>query len=120
MYLEDALGDDLGVLFLEENKDELCSFKSVRKVHKVNRHKHKEQLIAAYQWMSPELINVINSVVNDCNVCQKLSKSIARPRVTLPMSTSFNEVVTLDLKEFVSKYVLWMIDSLTRFMQGKM
>ena len=25
----------------------------------------------------------------------------------------------LDLKEFGSKYVLWMIDSFTRFMQGK-
>ena len=43
-----------------------------------------------------------------------------RPRVTLPKSASFNEVVTLDLKEFGLKYVLWMIDSFTRFMQGKM
>ena len=34
--------------------------------------------------------------------------------------TSFNEVVTLDLKEFGSKYILWMIDSFTRFIQGKL
>merc|ERR1712080_343181 len=101
---------------------ELCSCKAVRKVHEVNRHKQKEQLIAAYRnagWMSPELTGIITQVVSDCRVCQKFSKSVARPRVTLPKSTSFNEVVTLDLKEFGSKYVLWMIDSFTRFMQGK-
>ena len=70
--------------------------------------------------MYPELMNVIHRVVNDCKVCQKFSKSVARLRVTLPKATSFNEVVTLDLKEFCSKYVLWMIDSFSRFMQGKL
>ena len=44
---------------------------------------------------------------------------MARPRVILPTSRAFNEVVTLDLKDFGSKYVLWMIDSFTRFIQGK-
>ena len=44
---------------------------------------------------------------------------MARPRVTFSISQAFNEVVTLDLKEFLSKYVLWMIDSFTRFIQGK-
>ena len=53
-------------------------------------------------------------------MCQKFSKSVARPRVTLPKATSFNEVVILDLKEFGSKYVLWMIDLFSRFMQGKL
>ena len=30
LYLEDALGDELGVLFLEDREEELCSFKAVR------------------------------------------------------------------------------------------
>ena len=30
LYLEDALGDELGVLFLEDKEEELCSFKAVR------------------------------------------------------------------------------------------
>ena len=54
LYLEDALGDELGILFLEDKEEELCSFKAVRQVHKVNRHKQKDQLIAAYRnagWM---------------------------------------------------------------------
>ena len=45
---------------------------------------------------------------------------MARPIITLPKSRSFNEVVTLDLKEFGSKYILWMIYSFTQFIQGKL
>ena len=68
--------------------------------------------------MNPELANLVSRVVNDCKICHKFQKSVARPRVTLPKSTSFNEVVTLDLKEFGSKQVLRMIDSFSRFMVG--
>ena len=72
-------------------------------------------MVAAYNntgWMSPELVNVISPVVNDCRVCQKFQKSITRPRVTLPKASSFKEIITLDLKEFDKKYVLWMVDGL--------
>ena len=63
---------------------------------------------------------IIERVVNDCRVCQKFQKSVARPRVTLLKASSFNEVVTLDLKGFGRKYVLWMIDSFSRFIVGKL
>ena len=115
--------EDSGILFMEDKEGDLCSFRAVRKVHEVNRHKGKEQLMTAYRnagWMSPELANIIDRVVNDCKVCQKFQKSVARPRVTLLKASSFNEVVTLDLKEFGSKYVLWMIDSFSRFIVGKL
>ena len=72
LYLEDT---DLIVLFLEDKEGDLCSFKAVRKVHEINHHKSKDQLITAYNnagWMSPELLNIIQRVVNDCHVCQKL------------------------------------------------
>ena len=115
--------EDLGILFMEDKKGELCSFKAVKKVHEINRHKGKEQLLHAYRnagWMSPEMSNTIERVVNDCKVFQKFQKSIAQPRATLPKASSFNETVTLDLKEFGNKYVLWMIDSFSRFMVGKL
>ena len=114
--------DDTGILFLEDARDDLCSFKVIRKVHEVNHHKGKEQLIFAYRnarWISPDLVNMISCVINDCHVCQKFQKLVARPRVSLPKARSFNEIVTLDLKEFGNKYILWMIDSFTRFIQGK-
>ena len=69
LYLEDALGDKLGVLFLEDKEEELCSFKAVKRVHEVNCHKKKDQMIAAYRnagWMFPELSNIIHRVVNNC------------------------------------------------------
>ena len=72
LYVEDALGDEMGVIFLEDREEELCSFKAVRQVHEVNRHKQKEQLIAAYRnagWMSPELCDTITRVVQDCKIC---------------------------------------------------
>ena len=78
---------DLGILFMEDKKGELCLFKALKKVHEVNRHKGKEQLLQAYRnagWMSPEMMNTIDRVVNDCKVCQKFQKSLARPHVTLP------------------------------------
>ena len=66
--------DDSGTLFVEDEEGDLCSFRSVRKVHEVNHHKGKEQLMPAYRnagWMSPELSNIIDRVVNDCKVCQQ-------------------------------------------------
>ena len=65
--------DDSGILFIEDEEGDLCSFRAVRKVHEVNCHEGKEQLMAAYRnsgWMSPELANIIDRVVNDCKVCQ--------------------------------------------------
>ena len=70
--------------------------------------------MAAYRiagWVSPELSSIIDRVVNDCKVCQKVPKICSKSKSNLAKSTSFNEVVMLDLKEFGSKYVLWMIDS---------
>ena len=40
--------DDTGILFVEDEKKDLCSFKFVRKVHEMNKHKGKDQPMAAY------------------------------------------------------------------------
>ena len=34
--------NDTGILFLEDARDNLCSFKAIRKLHEVNCHKGKE------------------------------------------------------------------------------
>ena len=69
--------EDVPVLFLKNTRRELCSFWVVRKVYEINCHKSKEQLVAAYNntgWMSPDLVNTLIRVVNDCQVCQKFQK----------------------------------------------
>ena len=70
--------------------------------------------------MTPELQKIIDRVIKDCKVCQKFKMTVARIRVTLPKASPFNEVVTLDLKEFGIKHLLWMIDRFSRFMVGKL
>ena len=69
--------------------------------------------------MSPTVTENIKKVVQNCKICQKFAKLMNRPKVTLPKSSMFNEVVTLDLKMFGSKYVPWLVDSFSRFVQGK-
>ena len=115
--------DEAGILFVEDKNNDISSFKSVRTVHEVNRHKRINQLMAAYcqaEWMSPEVANIINRVINDCKVSQKFQCSVARPRVLLPQAITFNAVVTLDIKEFGSKYILWIINLFSRFIVGKL
>ena len=88
---------------LEDKEKNLTSYESVRKVHVVNNHKGSDQLVSAYSragWMSPEVSNVIKRVVKDCKVCQKFAKSVSQPKVMLPKASSFNKIVTMDLKSF--------------------
>ena len=47
LFVENA-PEDVPVSLLEDERGNLCSFKTVRKVHDINHHKNKEQLIAAY------------------------------------------------------------------------
>ena len=101
--------EDTGILFLEDKEGDLCSYKAMRKVHELNRHKGREQVMNAYRkagWLTPELQEIIERVIKDCKVCQKFRKYLARPRVTLLNTSSFNELVTLDLTQFGYKYVL--------------
>ena len=98
-------------------------YKAIRKVHEVNNHKSADQLIIHYRradLIGPETTKLIKQVVKDCKICQKFSKSLAKPKIALPIASSFNEIVTLDLKQFGDKYVLWCICAFTRFIQGRL
>ena len=59
-------------------------------------------------------------MVNDYKICQKFKKSVSRPKVTLPNSTDFNQVLTMDLKSMGNNLTLWMICSFAKFMLGKL
>ena len=85
--METQKKDESGILFLENAEGELCLYKTVRKVHENNCQKKKERLISVYrnaEWRSPDIMDTITRVVNDCMVCQKFKKSLATPRVILP------------------------------------
>ena len=106
------------IFFAKGDEEKLDTFKAIRKVHEVANHKSAEQLIIQYRragLIGPETVKTIRQVVKDCKICQKFGRSMVKPKVALPKATSFNEIVTLDLKQFGNKYVLWCIDAFTRF-----
>jgi len=110
-------------IFFAKEEEDLNTFKAIRKVHEVAYHKSAEQLVKQYRnagLIRPETAKLIKQVVKDCKICQKFGRSMVKPKVTLPKATSFNEIVTLDLKQFGDKYVLWCINAFTRFVQGKL
>ena len=101
------------ILFTKGKKKELDSLNAVKRVHEVNNHKSAEQLVGVYRnagLMGPETMNTIKRVVNDCKIGRKFARSMVKPKIALPKAGLFNEIVTLDLKQFGSKYVSWCID----------
>ena len=97
------------ILYTKGKEEELDTFKAIRKVHEVTNHKSTDQLVIAYRnagLMGPGTVKTIKNVIRDCKVCQKFGRSMVKPKIALPKAGLFNEIVTLDLKQFGSKYVL--------------
>ena len=95
--------------FAKEEEKKLDIFMASKKVHEVANHKSAEQLIISYRnagLIRPETVKTMRQVVKDCKICQKFGRSMVKPKVAVPRVTSFNEIVTLDLKQFGNKYVL--------------
>ena len=108
------------VLFMK-NEDQICTFDKIKKVHENTNHKSEENLLHAYReanLLNDSVRKLIKKVCDNCKICQKFKKSQSKPKVALPKVTDFNQVVTLDLKQFDGRNVLWAVDSFTRFIQG--
>ena len=56
--------DEAGILFVEDKNNDICSFKSVRTVHEVNRHKRINQLIPLNNSLVKAAAWTHNSSVN--------------------------------------------------------
>ena len=71
---------------------------------------------------TPEIYKTIKEVIKRCEVCQKKRKSQSAPRVSFMKASSFNDILTLDLKEKKvggqKRYILWIICAFSRFAKG--
>ena len=97
------------VLYMK-NDDQICSFAQIKKIHENTNHKSEENLLHAYKeanYLDDNVRKLIKKVCQNCKVCQKFKRSQSRPKVSLPKVTDFNEVVTLDLKQFDGKNLLY-------------
>ena len=116
---------------LEETKvEEVCKvnledlgkaerLKVLDKLHKQFVHPSKKRLIALMEdagvWRK-EFDADLETIHNRCHICKLYAKTPARPIVSIPMATSFNEKVAMDLKPWKDgKNTLHMVDMFSRF-----
>ena len=64
-------------MYLEDRKEDLTTFASIKKLHEVNNHKGADQLVSTYSkagWMSSIVSKNIKKVVKGHRICQKFAK----------------------------------------------
>ena len=88
------------------------------KLHKQFAHPPSEKLIdllKSADLLNDELKQEVIKVSDDCEVCCKFKKPSARPIVSMPLASKFNDVVAMDLKVWGQHYFLVIVDLATRF-----
>ena len=113
---ENILDDEV---FLMNDCDKTEKIKKVSKIHKVLAHPLPHILKYFFKNSSDnekEVLEAVDSVTDNCDVCRRFRKSPSRPKVGLPVSSDFNDCVALDLK--VKKgnkgYILYCICTFSR------
>ena len=98
--------------------------KQVDKVHRYFGHRSARrtwELFAKAEKLKGKRKEVLE-IIEKCKICSQMKKAPPRPKVGLPVSNDFNEVVGMDLK-VVSKskgeYILWMVDLFSKMIKGK-
>ena len=81
-----------------------------------------QDLIKAAGNSSKEILGTVQSVCDECDICQRYGRKSSKPAVSLPLANAFNEVVAIDLHELTTlgrgTYYMHVIDLFTRFSQA--
>ena len=92
------------------------------KLHRQFSHASKERLLKLIKdsgCKDKEFVSCVKQCCDDCKICQRFRKAPLRPCVGLPVADRFNQVVSMDLKEYEKgKWFLHMIDTATRYSAG--
>ena len=76
-------------------------------------HHHKLFNSAGDPWKD-ELQSLIKKFSDKCQICQVYRKASPRPVVGLPMATTFQECVAMDLKFYNGNILLYLVNHATR------
>ena len=91
----------------------------IEKLHKQFAHPtamRLKSLLKDAGGYTKDHLDYVDRVTDNCEVCKRFKKTPARPVVSLPLATEFNEVVAIDLKEWKPNvYFLHLVDVATRF-----
>ena len=118
-----------GCLMNEQMSDEL-TYKDIVKLHHVFGHvsvRKLEKLISDSKRLTEKVKGFLNDVEEKCDSCKVHRKAKPRPAVSLPRTSKFNQIVSMDLKQYKDKnndYILYLVDLFSRltvgsFIQGK-
>ena len=109
--VEDVLSTKLSDMSDEDRK------RSLLKLHRQFAHPSRQRLEAiikdAGAWRD-DFGSDMSAIYDKCDICKRYAKTPARPVVSLPLAKRFNEKVAMDLKIWHEKYILHMVDMLTR------
>ena len=122
LYTGDISHSHSNLTFLSETSDKKLIAK---KLHRQFAHPSLERLLNLLKSSKPpwnedlELFTKITEISKNCDICKKYKKFHLTPAVSLPMATSFNQCLAMDLKFYNTKILLHLIDYATRFSSSK-
>ena len=96
----------------------------VDKVHRYFGHRSGRRiwdLFSKAKRMKGKRQQVLEVIAN-CKICSKHRKAPPKPKVGLPATNDFNEIVGIDLKvldKTKGEYILWMVDLFSKLIKGK-
>lgn len=92
--------------------------KTASKLHRQFGHPTSAKLIKLINNAGIKISGLeqaVQKVTEECEVCFKFRKAKPRPVVSMPMASTFNEVIAMDLKAWGNKYFLVVVDLATRY-----
>ncbi|CAL9707805.1 unnamed protein product [Knipowitschia caucasica] len=96
--------------------------KVLEKLHKQFGHASAyklQRLLSSSGNKDTECISLLQKVIGQCEACQKYCKTKPKPAVGLPLASTYNETVAVDLHELQpGVWYLHIIDQFTRFSAG--
>lgn len=100
------------------NADAETQLKTIEKLHKQFGHRPKRIFIDLLknnnQWQ-PHFSQMLDKIIDSCEGCILRKRNPDRPAVALPRTNDFNDILTMDLKIWHGKNILYMIDMFSRF-----
>ena len=90
-------------------------------MHRQFFHTSKEKLCKLLKhspgFDNDEFLDIVKEQCDLCEVCQKFKHPPSRSVVGLPLADNFNQVVCMDLKEYIHNevWILHLIDAATRY-----
>ena len=101
-----------------EDMDRKEKYKTLNKLHRQFAHppvnKIKSLLHDAKLWKE-DYLELLEDIERKCDLCKRYTKTPARPVVSMPMATRFNEKIAMDLKQWKGRWILHMIDMWSRY-----